>query len=456
MAPNIGIDELLGYDPATHSIAGLPTMGNEQHPIIKSRAGATALAPDMATPGYQSDAMTSGVPSLQRPQAQPSELPGLAQQSGRSVKQEGQAQFKLGMPHVTDQPETPGYFQQREEVNQYGKEHPWGSDISAHPGFLGKVGHALGVAGNIAGDAVAPGVMLNIPGTDLNRRLQSNQNERGFDKAQELQTQKEGIEQRPEIAEATGELKGQLQAEKDQAAEKRLGETLGSREKVAGEGNETKKEVAGEQIGSREKVAGEQIGSREKIAGANIASREQIAQLADQTRMLISKDHEANANTRAAMANDPNKLTNTMKTMKQQAQQTLPGIDRALTETAQVADMLGPGEGRWNDFIQGKIGVSDPRFAHYKDEIGMVSSAVTLAHARGRMSNELFDHFQQMFDAGKQAPENMIQALDVAKEWLSDYANMGEPGSPGTPAAPNAPAAPSAGGFAAWKQSQSK
>src|ERR1039458_3828703 len=41
-----------------------------------------------------------------------------------------------------------------------------------HPGTLGKVGHILSTVGNIAGDVFAPGVMANIPGTDLNKRLQ--------------------------------------------------------------------------------------------------------------------------------------------------------------------------------------------------------------------------------------------------------------------------------------------
>ena len=129
--------------------------------------------------------------------------------------------------------------------------------------------------------------------------------------------------------------------------------------------------------------------------------------------------------------------------MKQQAQATLPGIDRALDETEKVANLLGPGEGRWNDFMTGKVGAGDPAFKHYHDEIGMVSSAVTLAHARGRMSNELFEHFEKMFDSGKQSPENMIQALNVAKEWLGDYAKMGPTGAPA--AAPNTPNAAPAG-----------
>lgn len=218
---------------------------------------------------------------------------------------------------------------------------------------------------------------------------------------------------------------------------------------------------------TRENIAGGAQQTQKDIDNANnlravdlqrmrTASAERIAQGKNLTSTEVARIH-------AAAVNDPNKLTNTMKTMKQQAQSTLPFIDKAMDETEKVAQLLGPGEGRWNDFMQGKIGVSDPAFAHYKDEIGMVSTAVTLAHARGRMSNELFEHFQQMFDAGKQAPENMIAALQVAQEWLGEYAKMGDPGSPqnpgtGAPGAPSntTPHATGGGGFAQWKASQGK
>lgn len=196
---------------------------------------------------------------------------------------------------------------------------------------------------------------------------------------------------------------------------------------------ETTKEVAQGKEASAEKIATGKEKSAEEIAKERTASAERVAQ----GRNLVSVEV---AKIRADAANDPNKLTNTMKSMKQQAQATLPQIDKALDETEAVAGLLGPTEGRWNNFWQGKVGLAEPKYAHYKDEIAMVSTAVTLAHARGRMSNDLFEHFQKMFDAGKQAPENMIQALNVAKEWLTGYAAMGEtPATPGAPGPGNKP-----------------
>ena len=48
------------------------------------------------------------------------------------------------------------------------KAHPWGTPEN-HPGALGKIGHVAGKIGNIALDVLAPGIGVNIPGTDLNR-----------------------------------------------------------------------------------------------------------------------------------------------------------------------------------------------------------------------------------------------------------------------------------------------
>jgi len=37
---------------------------------------------------------------------------------------------------------------------------------------LGKIGHGLAKIGNIAGDIAVPGVMANIPGTDMFKRAE--------------------------------------------------------------------------------------------------------------------------------------------------------------------------------------------------------------------------------------------------------------------------------------------
>jgi hypothetical protein len=56
----------------------------------------------------------------------------------------------------------------KSEQAHFQKMHPWGSQESAHPGVLGKIGHVASEIGQVAGSAVAPGVVASIPGTQAN------------------------------------------------------------------------------------------------------------------------------------------------------------------------------------------------------------------------------------------------------------------------------------------------
>ena len=58
------------------------------------------------------------------------------------------------------------------DLMEFQKSNPWGSAAN-HPGILGKIGHYGSMVGNIAGNIAAPGVMMNIPGTDLNKKAQA-------------------------------------------------------------------------------------------------------------------------------------------------------------------------------------------------------------------------------------------------------------------------------------------
>lgn len=89
-----------------------------------------------------------------------------------SAKEEGKRQFHELRPQLTADPGSAEYSHQKLAQMEFDKAHPWGGDISAHPGLLGKIGHIAAKVGNIAGDVLAPGVMANIPGTDINKQIQ--------------------------------------------------------------------------------------------------------------------------------------------------------------------------------------------------------------------------------------------------------------------------------------------
>src|SRR5271163_357500 len=91
---------------------------------------------------------------------------------------------RQSLPQIS--PGTPAgsssYYENQIQRLQDQKDNPWGSPDN-HPGTLGKIGHVLGRIGNIAGDIVAPGTLANIPGTDINRTMQVNQDEKKEEQA---------------------------------------------------------------------------------------------------------------------------------------------------------------------------------------------------------------------------------------------------------------------------------
>lgn len=76
-------------------------------------------------------------------------------------------------PNPADYTKYLGEVLRAKKINEGEKAHearlnPWGSPTN-HPGFLGKLGHALGTIGNVAGDlTIGPQAMSEIPGSRAN------------------------------------------------------------------------------------------------------------------------------------------------------------------------------------------------------------------------------------------------------------------------------------------------
>jgi hypothetical protein len=89
----------------------------------------------------------------------------------------------------------------KSEQAHFQKMHPWGSEESAHPGVLGKIGHVASEIGQVAGSAVAPGVVASIPGTQANLggKVAAGQAEEAAGTEQELKAAETGkAEREPE------------------------------------------------------------------------------------------------------------------------------------------------------------------------------------------------------------------------------------------------------------------
>jgi hypothetical protein len=129
------LDQLLGYDPATHSVAGLPSI-----------AKPSALQPSAKELGSHPATMPSVAPAQSSPA--PGAMPDV-------MPTPGTASPSAGIPSI-DAGASPDLAKPKQSV--------WS-----------KLGHGLEKGAEVAGDVLAPGVTAMIPGTQLNKEREANQ-----------------------------------------------------------------------------------------------------------------------------------------------------------------------------------------------------------------------------------------------------------------------------------------
>jgi hypothetical protein len=153
--------------------------------------------------------------------------------------------------------------------------------------------------------------------------------------------------------------------------------------------------------------------------------------------------------------------TQQMKNVASQAKTTADAIPSVIKEVDELRDSIGPVAGRWNEFMQGKVGLDNPAFAGLRADLMMLASGVALAHARGRLPENLREEFDSMINAPQQDPNNIISVLTHIQPWMERMGQMASqssanppivppsggkagpnsPGQPKTSANPNQPAA---------------
>lgn len=108
-----------------------------------------------------------------------------------------------------------------------------------------------------------------------------------------------------------------------------------------------------------------------------------------------------------------------------QAQLVHEQMPEVLANIDKMKDKLGPIAGRWNDFMQGKVGTNDPDFAGLRADLLMMSSAVALMHARGRLPENLREEFDHAINAPKQTAENLKAVLNKVDQWTTKNMELG-------------------------------
>lgn len=136
--------------------------------------------------------------------------------------------------------------------------------------------------------------------------------------------------------------------------------------------------------------------------------------------------HVAPGSQTAAGFNAMNTPTTTQRTAAGRAQTVVEMAPEVMSRIDSVANQLGPIEGRWNEFMQGKVGMDNPQFAALRSDLLMLSSAVALAHAQGRLPENLREEFDRAINAPRQTPANLKATIQTMIPWLQQVQNQGQ------------------------------
>jgi hypothetical protein len=145
---------------------------------------------------------------------------------------------------------------------------------------------------------------------------------------------------------------------------------------------------------------------------------------------LTPGQHVAPGSQTPAGVNTMNTPTTTQRTAAGRAETVISMIPEVLARIDATAGELGPLAGRWDKFMQGQVGAPDEPMAELRSDLLMMSSAVALAHAQGRLPENLREEFDRAINAPNQSPENLKGTIQTMVPWLQKVQEQGQrPGS---------------------------
>jgi hypothetical protein len=78
--------------------------------------------------------------------------------------------------------------------------------------------------------------------------------------------------------------------------------------------------------------------------------------------------------------------------------------------------------GRWNEFMSGKVGSGDPRFAALRTHTHLLSTAMMQAHVGASGGENIMEHFANIADSGKMDGPTLKAALAAEKQYVNEKA----------------------------------
>jgi hypothetical protein len=150
--------------PTTKSLFGSAAPAAPKEPLF----GSAAVSPAYAGPSRSTVNTGEAIPLAELSRDEGSFLkqnPDVARD--QYFRDKALAENDLRKAHEAKDPVALHYAYQA--LKDIDKRAELGKPASAHPGLFGKIAHGAALAGNIAGDLLAPGAMSLIPGTMLNK-----------------------------------------------------------------------------------------------------------------------------------------------------------------------------------------------------------------------------------------------------------------------------------------------
>jgi hypothetical protein len=170
----------------------------------------------------------------------------------------------------------------------------------------------------------------------------------------------------------------------------------------------------------------------------------QSARAAHKQSLDEQMERENRAETRAEKARkekeeQPTAQTKAMMEMVPKVKSLIGHMRQRIDEAENGTDpVIGP---RWKEFMAGKVGWSDPAFTKLRTDAGLLQTALMRMHVGARGGELMMQHFKDLFDVGKQHPDNLKAALDEIEQYANDVAGEGKKGNE-SPAAPKPGALP--------------
>ena len=401
-------------------------------------------------------------------------------------------QNAIGAPRYDD-PMTSGFHRQKlSDMSEQGS----GLDqlASKHP-FIGRPLQVLDAIGR----GLFPGIEMGIPGTEGHHQVLMGQErgrikdiETGQDEAakraqEEAQTrlagaQTENQEAMPELHKTQAELAAAKQSETMEHHKAQIDSQLRAHGfKLDEDGNVAplteEESSAGQNAGNDLKGAQQELAAaKTALAQAQTSNIPEARELAQQ-RIAVAEKRLTLAASKPAADHGQNLVDPTTHQMVRvkpgdvvpQGAQTLQGMNAENTAPPQIrvaggraetvikevprilknidsmSTELGPVMGRWNEFMQGNIGMDNPKMAGLRGDLMMLATTVALAHAVGRLPENLRAEFDHAINAPKQTPENLHAVINAVLPWMQDMAEQAHPNGGNarsiTPSGGNQPAA---------------